>query len=50
MRRFNLDIIPATPNPYGLRLLFNNNIYNKTGSNIGRVGGTSLSSRASRRR
>jgi len=49
-RRFNMDIIPATPNPYGLRLLFNNNTYSKTGSSIGRVGGTSLSSRAARKR
>ena len=49
-RRVNRDIIPTTANSSGLRLLLDNNRYSKSGSSIGRVGGTSLSSRASRRR
>ena len=45
-----MDIIPATSNSYGLRLLFNNNTYSKTGSSKGRVGGNSLTSRAIKNR
>ena len=49
-RRFSGDYIPTVQNGVGLKLYLYTVIYTATSSSLGRVGGTSLSSRAARRR
>ena len=44
------NYIPPLQNGVGLKLYLNTVIYTATSSSLGRVGGTSLSSRAARRR
>jgi len=45
-RRFARNFVPSKANPYGLRLLFNNNKFSLTNSSKGMVGASSSSSRA----
>ena len=45
-RRFARNFVPTKANPYGLRLLFNNNKFSLTNSSKGMVGASSSSSRA----
>ncbi len=49
-RTFSGDYVPTVQNGEGLKLYLNTVIYTATSSSLGRVGGTSLSSRAVRRR
>ena len=49
-RNFMGNYIPPHANGDGLKLFLNNNLYTATSSSIGKVGATSLASRAMRRR